>query len=472
MTTSSDASRAAPSSADAGWTQDRFFKTGSPVPVPMIERGQGIYLWDEDGNRYIDASSGPVVSNIGHGDATVAQAMADQATKMDFAYARLARHRPNEELARRVSELAGPGFERVNFLSGGTEAVEVAIKLLRQYVVAKGQVQKRRIISCMPSFHGSSIFTLGVTGDSANKVFLSDFSVESAKIPAPFSYRLPEGQTPESHALRCAEELESTIRSLGAENVLAFIIEPVGGLSTGCVVPPAAFFKRIREICSAHGVFLIFDEVLCGTGRTGKFLACHHWPDSRPDIVVLAKGLGSGYSPLGAVLAPAALVDELSELTGFNFSHTYSANPVSCAAGLAVLDVYEKQGLVDAARDRGAELRALLEDMKTRVPIIGDIRGAGLLMAMELVTDRHSKAPFPATMNPADLVRIHGLRNGLMLYARRVANGIYGDWFMVSPPLTITLEECRDLARRLEQTLVDFQAEMAGKGILSTEAIG
>ena len=256
------------------------------------------------------------------------------------------------------------------------------------------------------------------------------------------------------------------ILELGSENVLAFVIEPVGGLSTGCVVPPDDYIHRIREICTRGNVHLVFDEILCGMGRTGKFLAAHHWPEALPDIVTMAKGLASGYSPLGAVLAPAAMVDELADLSGFEFQYSYNANPVSSAAGLAVLDEYERLDLINKAAEVGAKLRDGLEHLKTRFPIVGDIRGMGMLFAVELVANQQTKASLPGGFRPADAIRIHGLNNGLIIYSRPTSGGKYGHWFLVSPPLTITHEEVIELLERLAATLGGLYAELVESGVL------
>ncbi len=442
-----------------GGPQDLFYANSNIVPLPIIDRAEGIFMWDETGKDYIDACSGPVACNIGHGNPRVAAAMAAQARKLDFAYSRLSRHRPNMALTDRIAALAGPGYERVCLASGGSEAMEIAVKFLRQYVVATGAAQRRRIITCQPSYHGGTIATLAMSGDDALAPFLDGFAVVSERVPAPVSYRLPEGHTAESYAALCLDALEAKIDELGAENVLAFVIEPVGGVATGCVVPPGSYMQRTREICNRHGIYLVFDEILCGTGRTGRFLAAHHTPEAMPDIVVLAKGLGSGYAPLGAVLIPASMADHLAELTGFNFSHTYNANPITCATGMAVLDEYERLGLVAAAAERGAYLRGKLESLAAEVPMIGDIRGLGLLLAVELVADRETKTPLPGRFLPTEKIRIHALNNGLFLYSRRTAGGKYGDWFIVAPPLTITEDECDELIARLTAAFEDFEQD-------------
>ena len=446
-------------SGDQRPAQHSFQARGGSVPLPLIVRAEGVRMWDEDGNGYIDVSSGPVVSNIGHGNPRVAEAMARQAREMDFAYARVARHRPNMDLVERIAGLAGPGYERVCLASGGSEAMEIALKFLRQYALATGRPDKRRIISLDPSYHGGTIATLAITGDPALEGFIDGFAIPSARIPAPLQYRVPDNHSPQTWRMACAEALEAKILELGADNVLAFVMEPVGGLATGALPMAEDYADRVREICDRHGVWLVYDEVLCGTGRTGRFLASHAWPRARADIVVLAKGLGAGYAPLAAMLAPAAMVDRLAGLTGFNFSHTYNANPISCAVGLAVLDEYERHDLMAAARARGAQLRAGLERMAARRPSIGDVRGEGLLLAVEMVRDRATRQPFGPEVMPTERVRSCGLRHGLILYSRRTAEGRHGDWFMVAPPLTITAAECDELLERLDLTLADLEAE-------------
>ena len=440
-----------------GGYQDEFYSNSNIVPLPLIIKAEGIFMWDEDNKDYIDVSSGPVVSNIGHGNKKVAKAMFEQAKKMDFAYSRVSRHQPNIDLTKKISKLAGAGFERVALASGGSEAIEIAIKFLRQYVVATGNIEKKKIISLSPSYHGGTISTLAITGDEDLGLFLNGFAIRAEHITAPLQYRIPENHTKKSYRMQCAEELDSKIREVGAENVLAFIIEPVGGVATGAQPIFEDYANRIREICNEHGVYLIYDEVMCGAGRTGKFLASHSFPNAQADLVVLAKGLGSGYAPLGAVLMPASLCDELAELTGFNYSHTYNANPISCATGLAVLKEYKRGNLIEKASQRGDLLKSKLKKLSQNHPSIGEIRGKGLLIAVELVSDRNEKSPFPEKFLPTEHIRICGLNNGLIIYSRRTAKGLNGDWFIVAPPLTISEKECDELIYRLDLTLSEFE---------------
>jgi adenosylmethionine-8-amino-7-oxononanoate aminotransferase len=411
-------------------------------------------------------SSGPIVSNIGHGNERVAEAMARQALTVDFATCSHARNQPNIDLTARIAALAGPGFERICLTSGGSEANECAIKFLRHYAVSIGEPQRSKIITCNPSYHGGTLATLAMSGDPDIEPLLRNMVQPSKRVPAPLTYRLPPNHTAETYARECADALDEAIRIAGPENVLAFFIEPVGGLATGCNVPPAEYFRRVREICTRHGVALVFDEVLCGTGRTGQFLAAHNWPEALPDVVVMAKGLGSGYSPLGATLIPARMADRLAQTVGFGFFHTYSANPISCATALAALDEYDRLDLLANTRTTGAYLRGKLEELKGRFRSVGDIRGMGLVMALEVVADQASKRIFPSSFSAVDQMKIAGLSNGLMIYGRRTASGRNGDWIMISPPMTISRAECDEVVSRLEATLVAFEACLVSAGQL------
>lgn len=449
-----------------GGPQDFFYSADNKGDVPTIVQAKGIYMWDDRGSRFIDVSSGPVISNIGHGVASVGEAMARQASVLDYAYSRVARHVPNMDLAARVCRLAGPGYERACFTSGGSEAMEVALKFVRQYALAMGQPNRRRFISLMPSYHGATMTLTGISGDLHTADVFGELTVASEKIPAPFTYRLPANHTPDSFAEYAADQLEAKILELGPESVLAFILEPVGGLATGANVPPSAYFRRIKQICTKYGVYLIFDEVMTGAGRTGQFLAAHHWPDALPDIVVLAKGIGAGYSPLGVMLAPAAMVDELAERTGFNYSFTYNANPITCAAGLAVLDYVQQNDLISNATCRGESLRRRLFQLQQHSSILGDIRGLGLLLAVELVRDKETKEMLPAAVNATGRIRALGRQNGLMIYSRRTNGGRYGDWFMVSPPLTVTEADLAEIVERLDRTIGAFESELRSARVL------
>jgi adenosylmethionine-8-amino-7-oxononanoate aminotransferase len=456
---------AAAAAAGLGGGQDAFYARRRIVEPPLIVRGEGIYLHGDDGRRYIDVSSGAVVSNLGQGNERVLAAMAEQGRKLSFAYVRYVLHEPNLALSRRVAELAGRGFERVLLASGGSEANEMAIKFLRQHAYGTGQRSRTRVITCLPSYHGATLATLGWSGDTELEGPWGPMAEFSTKVPAPLTYRVPDGMTVEESALEAARALEREILRLGPGNVLAFMFEPVGGAATGATVPPDVYFREIRRICTHYGVYLVFDEVMAAC-RTGTFLAAHHWPDALPDVVVMAKGLGAGYTPLGAVLAPASMVDDVAELGGFYLSHTYNANPISCAAGLAVLDELVEQDLLDRAARVGAYLKARLEELRERSPIVGDVRGRGMLCAVELVADKRTKAMLPIELRAGEHVRRLGLRHGLIILARRTNEGRFGEWFLVAPPLITTEEQVDDMVGRLEATLADLAGELRAHGVI------
>ena len=453
-----------------------FPERGGPVQVfytkpgglrrPTVARAEGLCFWDTDGRRYIDASSGPVATNIGHGNPRVLNAMAEQASKVCFASRAVFENEPNIELADLMTGLAGPGFERAYFVSGGSEATEAVIKLARNYAVARGELARRKVIARDPGFHGTSFGAMAVTGDPVSLACYGPMLNVMPKVPAPFAYRTPPNFDAAGYAAFCAAELERVILEEGPEQVLAFIMEPVGGLATGALVAPDSYYESIRSICDRYGVLLIYDEVMSGAGRTGTFLAAEHWPKARPDLATLAKGVAAGYTPMGAVLAPASIVDTVAAAGGFLHGHTYAANPLSCAIGVAVLREVIDQGLMEKAATQGAYLRRKLEEIQQGSAILGDIRGKGLLMAIEIVANRETKAIPPAECQAVYRLIELGLERGLLLYSRRTANGLYGEWLMITPALTATQAELDEIAGKLAETLAAYEVELRASGLL------
>ena len=441
---------------EVGGTQDVFFDRATARFLPTLVAGEGVYLIDARGRRLLDVCSGPFLAALGQGNERVLQAMVEQGRKLTYTYSRTTRHPANAALAERIASLAGAGFERVHLTSGGSEAVEMALKFLRAHAVASGQGQRNRVISMMPGYHGATLQTLGLNGDVLAPALWSSMTVYSEKIPAPLTFRAP---SPESAASASLTALEETIQRIGPEQVLAFVMEPIGGQSSGVNVPHPSFASGARSICDRYGIRLVFDESVSAF-RTGRFLAAHHAPDALPDVAVLAKGLAAGYAPLAAALVPAALVEELSATTGFVVSHSYDASPIACAAGAAVLDEIVERDLIANAERVGAELRAGLEVIAENSPLIGDVRGRGLLLAIELVSDRTTLARFPAEVDPGSVVLRHGLDHGLLLYSRRQNRGRFGDWLLIAPPLVIDAEVCGDLLGRLESTLASAANEL------------
>jgi adenosylmethionine-8-amino-7-oxononanoate aminotransferase len=431
-----------------GGTQDVFFPRSSTDDLPTIIAGDGVHLVDDAGRRLLDVCSGPFLANLGQGNQRVLEAMLAQGRRLSYTYSRTTRHSANAALTERLTTLAGPGFERAHLTSGGSEAVEMALKLLRVHAVATGHPERHRVVSLMPGYHGATLQTLALNGDIGAPALWGPLAVVSEKIPAPLTFRAPSA---EAAAATSCLALEAAILAAGPESVLAFVMEPVGGQSSGVNVPHPSFARQARAICQRYGVHLVFDEVVSAF-RTGRFLAAQHDPDASPDVVVLAKGLAAGYAPLGAVLVAAPLVEEVAASTGFVVSHSYDANPMACAAGSAVLDEVVDRGLIERAGTLGDRLRAGLERISRSSPLVGDVRGRGLLLGVELVVDKETNERFPEHADPAAIIRRHGFEHGLLLYSRRQNAGRYGDWLLVAPPLVIDEPTCDDLIDHLEAT--------------------
>ncbi len=427
--------------------------------MPVVERGEGAYLYDERGKRYFDASSGPITCNIGHANPKVLEAIKNQSGKVCFASHAFFENRPNRDLAKSLVNLTGNKYDQAFFVSGGSEAIEASFKLSKQYALACGQTKKHKIIARAPSYHGSTMGAFSASDDSEMKDNFQSLTKVSIKVPAPLSYRVPDNFDKSSYARFCLDELERTIIDEDPEEVLAFIMEPVGGLSTGALVAPDFYYKQVREICDRYGVLLIYDEVMSGAGRTGKFLAADHWEGSDPDLVILAKGLCAGYSPLGALLAPNKIVEPVVSSGGFLHGHTYASNPLSCAIANAVLNEVVENDLIENARIVGDYLKKGLERLESHLSIIGDVRGKGLLLAVEIVSNARTKSMF--NMDQRAIYRISelGIKNGILLYTRKTAKGENGEWLMIAPPLISTTDQCDDFLSRLNETLKDFQKE-------------
>ena len=438
----------------------QVFNSGDTNSLPIIDRAQGIYMWDTNGKKYLDGSSGPVTTNLGHGNKNVLEAMAKQAQMVCFASVAVFENSPNKRLAQKLVNLSGPGFDQAFIVSGGSEATESAVKLARQYAIAKGENKRTKVLGRNPSYHGSTLGAFLVSGDPVAEKMFGSLAKVMPKVPTPFSYRLPENHDINSYARECAKKLEEVILAEGAENVLAFIIETVGGLSSGGLVAPDHYYETIREICTQYGILLIYDDVMAGAGRTGKFLSADHWPNARPDLVTLAKGVAAGYTPIGAVMAPNEIVSAVVDAGGFQHGHTYAANPLSCAIGEAVIDEMIDNDLMVNAFEIGHYLRLRLKELANESYVIGDIRGKGLLLAAELVADKETKRMLPIECRAVYRLVEIGINNGLLLYTRKTANGEFGEWVMISPALTISKSEADELVELLRLTILQFEKEL------------
>ncbi len=415
-------------------------------------------MWDTAGNRFIDGSSGAMVCNIGHSNPAVLAAMRAQMERFTFGYRLHFVTDAAEDLAARTAALAWPGMERVFFVSGGSEAVESALKLARQHALAIGQPGRWKVISRWPSYHGCTLGALAVTGYDPLTEPFAPMMQAMPKVPAPRAWL--DGLDPDDPATGAhyAAMIEAKILEEGPDTVLAVMIEPVGGASTGALVPPAGYMEAVRDLCTRHGVLLIHDEVMSGGGRTGRFFGGQHW-DAAPDILAVSKGFGAGYVPLGAMVARGEIVEAVMASGGFLHGFTYAGNPLACAAGLAVLDEIERQGMMEKATAMGARLKAGMAALMDRFAFIGDVRGKGLLLAMELVADRQTKEPLPPALKAYDRLTEAAYARGLIIYPRRSRGGHAGDHVILAPPMIVTADQVDDILGRLTEALAAFATE-------------
>lgn len=432
----------------------------SRLPRPELDRAEGIYMWDTTGKRYIDGSSGAMVSNIGHSNPNVLAAMQKQMERGTFGYRLHFQTEASEKLAARAAALAPDGLNKVFFVSGGSEATESAMKLARQYALTCGEAQRYKVISRSPSYHGATLGALAVTGYAPMTAPFDPMMHAMPKIPAPRAYLDGLDPTDPATGHHYAQMLEDKILQEGPQTCLAFMVEPVGGASTGALVPPAGYMPRIREICDQYGLLLIHDEVMSGGGRTGRFFAAEHW-EVTPDIICLSKGFGGGYVPLGAVIARDTMVEAVLDNGGFIHGHTYAGNPLACAAGLAVIDEIERENLTENAAQMGDKLAENLRSLMQKYSIIGDVRGKGLLAAFELMSDRATKAPLPTGLNAYTRLVDIAYEKGLIIYARRTRGGLAGDHFLVCPPMITTETQLGEITDLLDASLAAFTAEIS-----------
>ncbi len=438
--------------------QSNVFYRSLEKKYPLIDRGKGVFVWDDRGRRYLDGASGCVVTNIGYGVEAVAEALFEEARQTGFSHGTTFTSRPQEEMARLVTEDAPPGMDYVYFVSGGTEANETAFSIAIQYHRQKNNLNKWKIIGRRLSYHGSSFATLSAAGNVQRRSLYSPLVMPFPLVPAPHCYRCYCGSTYPDCGVSCALELENAILAEGPENVAAFIFEPIIGTSAAASVPPSEYFTMVREICDRYDVLMITDEVLCGYGRSGRYLAMDHFGVSA-DLVTLGKGLGGGYAPLGAVLMQKGVYEVFNKNAGkFIHGYTYQGNPVSCAAGVAVNRYIKDHNLFQKVADKGRYLKEKLQAIADRSSFIGDTRGMGLLLGLELVKDKESKASFPASAALAEKVReiaMNELDEGLLLYTGvgRTADIIPRDYLIIAPPFIIEGKEMDLLVQLLDQAL-------------------
>ncbi|HEV2297019.1 MAG TPA: aspartate aminotransferase family protein [Candidatus Acidoferrales bacterium] len=427
---------------------------------PEAVRGEGCFIFTADGRKILDASGGAAVVSIGHGVESVARVMAEQARQLAYVHSSQFVTRAASELAERLLALApknfrespdGPG--RVFFTSGGSEATETALKLCRQYFLERGEPARTEFISRWQSYHGSTLGALAVSGNIKRRTPFAPLLRDWPHIHPCYCYRCPLGLRYPNCRVACADELDAEIAKQATGSVAAFIVEPVSGATLGAVPPPDGYLQRIAEICRRREILLIADEIMTGLGRTGKPFAVDHW-GIEPDMILVGKGIASGYAQLGAVLISGRIAHTIGRGSGaFLHGFTYSAHPVATAAGLAVLDYIAKKNLIAQAAATGKELYAALEPLK-KVPIVGDVRGLGLLLGIEFVRDAKTRAPFPAEMGVAGRIYDAALARGVLTYPiQGCVDGMRGDHILLAPPFVISSDEIRFLVNRLGETI-------------------
>ncbi len=422
---------------------------------PVIEKGEGVFVWDTEGKRYLDGASGCLVTNIGYGVEPVGEALKNEALKTGFSHGTIFSNKPQEEMAKLVTESAPKEINHAYFVSGGTEANETAFSFAIQYHRQKGNDKKYKIIGRRLSYHGSSFATLSAAGNVQRRRMYSPLVMSFPIVPAPHCYRCYCGLTYPDCNVMCAYELERTILAEGPENVAAFILEPVIGTSAAASVPPDKYIQLVREICDKYDVLMITDEVLCGYGRSGRYLAMDLW-NTTADIVTLGKGLGGGYTPLAAVLLHDKIYDVFKNNWGrFIHGYTYQGNPVSCAAGIAVNHFIKDNNLFEQVEEKGKILKEKLTDLAGKHDLIGDVRGVGLLLGLELVENRETKESYPASMSVSERAREKAMDEGLMVYTGvgGTADVMPRDYLIIAPPFIIQEDEMDYLVKALDRTL-------------------
>jgi len=429
---------------------------------PVLDRGDGVHVWDTDGRRYLDAIAGIGVMNLGYGRDEVVAAIRDQAARLPYAVGNIFANEPAIQLADAIARITPGDLDSVHFTSGGSEAVEVALKMARQYHVIRGEPERSVVISRWTSYHGATIGGLTVGGSKLRRRVYEPMLADTPHVRTPYCYRCPWPDAHPACATAATAELEAAIIAAGPGRVAAFIAEPIVASVGGAIRPPDEYWPLVREICDRYGVLLIVDEVVTGFGRTGRPFAVDHW-GIVPDLLVLGKGVSGGYAALGAVAARrpirAAFVD-----AGTPFEHlfTFGGNPIAAAAGLAVLAIWERERLTDNVAQLEPEFRAALEGLR-RYPFVGDVRVSGFMAGIEFVADRTTREPFPSERRLGARVREAGLRNGIVTYpGSGMADGTRGDIVSLYPPLTFSAADIAEASDRLHATFAEVEQELRG----------
>ncbi|MCK6264661.1 aspartate aminotransferase family protein [Vibrio sp. ZSDE26] len=423
--------------------------------LPTISHGRGAYLYDTRGKKYLDACGGAAVSNLGHNNAQIKHAIQNQMDNIPYAHTGFFTSQVAEDLAHKLSSLAPEPLNYVYFTSGGSEAVEAALKVARQYFLEQGKSEKTQFIARHQSYHGNTLGALSVGGNHWRRDPFKAIMSPSHHINPCYPYRFQEqDETNEAYALRSASELETSILKIGPENVMAFVAEPIVGATSGAVVPSAGYFSHIRKICDKYDVLLILDEVMCGVGRSGRFFA-FEYEDITPDIVTVAKGLGAGYQPIGATLVSSKIHNAIAQGSGFfQHGHTFMGHPMACAASLATINYIQQHDLTSRVTKLGEDLRSKLQDTFGHRDYIGEIRGRGLFIGIELVEDKESKQPHKPSHQLAKKLKATAMDEGLMIYPMGgTIDGTQGNHILLAPPFIIDDAQSDEIVDKLNVTL-------------------
>ena len=442
---------------------DHVFGRSTRGTMPTAVRGEGCYIIDTTGKRYFDGSGGAAVSCLGHSDDSVKDAIRAQLDDLAFAHTGFFTSEAAEELADMLVARAPKGINRVYQLSGGSEAVEAALKLARQYYLEIGQPERRNIIARRQSYHGNTLGALAAGGNAWRREQYRPLLIETHHVTPCYEYReRQEGESAEDFGTRLAQELEAEIHRLGPDTVMAFVAEPVVGATSGAVPPVSGYFKQIREICDRHGILLILDEVMCGMGRTGSFFACEQ-DGIAPDIVAIAKGLGAGYASIGAMLCTETIYQAIAAGSGmFQHGHTYHGHPLAAAAGRAVIRAMDERKLVEGVAKKGPVLEAMLRERFGQNAHVGDIRGRGFFRGIEFVGDRETKTPFDPALNLSGKLKSAAMEAGLVVYpGKGTIDGKHGDHVLIAPPFIATEDDLAEMIDRLGQAIDKSLAAVA-----------
>ena len=433
----------------------KVFQRQIGARLPLAVRGEGVYVIDSNGKRYLDASGGAAVSCLGHSDIDVIKATQNQLNSLPFAHSAFFSSEPAEDLADFLIKASPKGITAAYFVSGGSEGIEAALKMVKQYFIEIGQPNRTRFIARRQSYHGNTLGALAVGGNIWRREPYKEILMDATHVSPCYAYREKlKTESDKEYGMRLAYELEETILELGPENVAAFIAETIGGATAGVIPPVNGYFKLIRKICDKFGVILILDEVMCGMGRAGTLFACEQEGVS-PDIIVVAKGLGAGYQPIGAALVGSKIFNAFKRGSGvFLHGHTYMGHPTACAAALAVQRKICENNVLSNVNRASKKLFELLGQAFRDHPYIGDIRGRGLFIGLELVADKNKKIPFDHNLKIHAKIRAKGMENGLISYpSGGTVDGQSGDHILIAPPFIIEENQISELVEKLERTI-------------------